>query len=79
MMRTAGAAVAIPVAVYVLCVSVLHDRPEHRWRRLYGPAAALLVLLTPFTPQPALLTGLVLALLTTITMVSSVSPQHAGA
>ena len=45
----AGAAVAIPVAVYLLCLWVLHDRPEYRQTRWFGPVAAVLVLLTPFT------------------------------
>jgi low temperature requirement protein LtrA len=29
----AGAAVAIPVAIYLVCVGFLHDRPEHRQTR----------------------------------------------
>ena len=45
----AGSAVAIPVAVYLLCLWFLHDRPEYRQTRSFGPIAAVLVLLTPFT------------------------------
>jgi low temperature requirement protein LtrA len=59
---TAGAAVAVPVAVYLLCLWFLHYRPDdHRGTRLAGPIAAGLVLLTPLTPQPVLLSGVVLA------------------
>ena len=36
----AGAAVAIPVAIYLLCLWFLHDRPEYRATRAYGPIAA---------------------------------------
>jgi low temperature requirement protein LtrA len=45
----AGMAVAIPVAVYLLCLWFLHDRPEYRDTRVFGVATAGLVLLTPFT------------------------------
>ena len=59
---TAGAAVAVPVAVYLLCLWFLHNRPDYRrGTRLAGPIAAGLVLLTPLTPQPVLLSGVVLA------------------
>ncbi len=59
----AGAAVAIPVAVYLLCLWFLHDRPEYRQTRLFGPIAAVVVLLTPFTGHAVLLTGATLAAL----------------
>ncbi|HEX5109660.1 MAG TPA: low temperature requirement protein A [Vicinamibacterales bacterium] len=57
----AGAAVAIPVATYVLSLWFLHDRPEYRQTRAYGPIAAALILLTPFSGHAVLLTGIVLA------------------
>jgi low temperature requirement protein LtrA len=57
----AGAAVAIPVAIFLVCLWVLHDRPEYRRTRWMGPAAAVLVLLTPFSGQAVLLTGVILA------------------
>jgi hypothetical protein len=57
----AGAAVAIPVAVYLLCLWFLHDRPEYGRTRLFGPIAAVMVLLTPFTVHAVLLTGVILA------------------
>jgi low temperature requirement protein LtrA len=60
-LTVAGAAVAVPVAVYLLGVWVLHDvpRPMSRLRMALSPVAAVLVLLTPLTPQPILVTGVV--------------------
>jgi low temperature requirement protein LtrA len=60
---TAGAAVAIPVAVFLLALSFLHDRPEYGRTRVLGPIAAVLVLLTPFTGHAVPLTGAILATL----------------
>jgi low temperature requirement protein LtrA len=57
----AGAAVAVPVATYLLCLWVLHDRPDDRQTRAFGPIAAVLVLLTPFTGYGVPLTGVILA------------------
>jgi low temperature requirement protein LtrA len=59
----AGAAVAIPVATFLLCLWVLHDRPEYGRVRPLGLLAAGLILLTPFTGRPVLLTGAVFAAL----------------
>jgi low temperature requirement protein LtrA len=59
----AGFAVAVPVAVYLLCLWILHDRPAYRSTRPLGPAAALVVLLTPLTGHAVLFTGVVLAAL----------------
>ncbi len=59
----AGAAVALPVAVYLICLWFLHDRPEYRSTRLFGPVAAVLVLLTPFTAHAVPLIGLILTTL----------------
>jgi low temperature requirement protein LtrA len=52
----AGAAVAIPVVLFLMCLWVLHDQT-----RLLGPVAAVLVLLTPFTGHAVPLTGVILA------------------
>jgi low temperature requirement protein LtrA len=49
--QAAGAAVAVPVALFVLSLWFLHDRPEHGSTRVLGPLAAGLILLTPFTGQ----------------------------
>ncbi len=67
--RQAGAAVAVPVATYIVCLWFLHDRPEYRQTRVFGPVAAGLVLLTPFAPAPVLLTGVILATMLAITLV----------
>jgi low temperature requirement protein LtrA len=57
----AGAAVAIPVVLFLMCLWVLHDRPAYRQTRLLGPVAAVLVLSTPFTGHAVPLTGVILA------------------
>ncbi len=61
----AGYAVAIPAAVYLGCLWLLHDRPAYRRTRAFGPVTAALILLSPFTGQGVLVTGLVLAALVT--------------
>ena len=61
----AGYAVAIPAAVYLGCLWLLHDRPEYRRTRAFGPVTVALILLSPFTGQGVLVTGLVLAALVT--------------
>ena len=45
----AGAAVAIPVAIFILCLWFLHDRPGYRQSRWFGPVAALAILITPLS------------------------------
>ena len=67
--RLAGAAVTIPVAVYLLTVWVLHLGPHHtgpaRVRALPLTAAALILAAT-VTGQPVLITGLLLAALVAV-------------
>jgi low temperature requirement protein LtrA len=58
---TAAAAVAIPVAVFIASLWLLHDRPEHRQSRPVGAIAGVLILLSPLTGQGVLLTGVILA------------------
>ena len=65
----AGYAVAIPAAVYLGCLWLLHDRPAYRRTRAFGPITAALILLSPFTGQGVLVTGLVLAALVTLKLV----------
>lgn len=62
-MSGAGAAVALPVALYLLGLWVLHYRPRgaSRMQASLPPLVALLVLLTPLSGQSVLLTGLLLA------------------
>jgi low temperature requirement protein LtrA len=75
----AGAAVAIPVATYVLSLWFLHDRPEYRQTRAYGPIAAALILLTPFSGHAVLLTGIILAsTLAVKLMVLGATPHEAS-
>jgi low temperature requirement protein LtrA len=57
----AGVAVAVPVAIYLICLSVLHYRREYRRTRFYGPLAAALVLLAPLTASPVPVIGVILA------------------
>ena len=65
----AGAAVAIPVAIFVSCLWLLHDRPAYGRTRAFGPIAALLVLLTPLTGFAVLLTGVILASVVAIKLI----------
>jgi low temperature requirement protein LtrA len=62
----AGAAVAIPVAAFLLALWFLHDHPEYGRTRALGPIAAALVLLTPFTGHAVPLTGAILATLVAV-------------
>ena len=57
----AGYAVAWPVAVFLISLWFLHDRPEYRRTRLFGPVVAALVLLTPFSGHAVPLIGTILA------------------
>ena len=66
---TAGMAVAVPVAIYLVCLWILHDRPEYGWTRGLGPLAAVAVLLTPFSAQPVFWTGVTLAVLVAVKLV----------
>jgi hypothetical protein len=64
--NTGGAAVAVPVVIYLAGIWVLHDvpRPMSRLRMSLSPLAMALILLTPFTAYPVFLTGvIVIALL----------------
>jgi hypothetical protein len=65
----AGFAVAIPVAMFLICLLLLHDRPEYQRTRMSGPAAAVLVLLTPLTGMAVPLIGLILAALVALKVV----------
>jgi F0F1-type ATP synthase assembly protein I len=67
----AGMAVALPTAIYVFSLWVLqeHRRAKNLIDTLLNPITALLILLTPFTGQTVLLTGILLALLVGIRLV----------
>ena len=62
----AGAAVAIPVALYMLSLWIIHSRPASSAYASLTPVAAVLVLLTPFTPMAVPLIGVILATLLTL-------------
>jgi low temperature requirement protein LtrA len=72
----AGAAVAVPVAIYLFAIWALHGgwAGSGLFHRLLVPSAAVLVLLTPLTGQAVLLTGLVVALLVTIKVAQQARP-----
>jgi low temperature requirement protein LtrA len=72
----AGVAIAIPVASYLICLWFLHYRPEYRRTRSYGPIAAVLVLLTPFTGNAVPLIGLILAALVAAKLVVNRNHQR---
>lgn len=67
----AGAAVAVPVAIYLLGLWILHVplREGEGGGAAFTPVAALLILLTPWTGEAVLLTGLLLAGLLAIKLV----------
>jgi low temperature requirement protein LtrA len=77
-MATAGAAVAIPVAIYLAGIWALHDlpRPMSRRRLLLTPIGIVCVLLTPLAPQPILTTGVVVGVLLAVRI--AVSTRAAG-
>ena len=56
-------ALAVPTAVFVFSVWILqeHPRAKNVIDTVLHPVTAILVLLTPFTGQAALLTGLLLS------------------
>jgi low temperature requirement protein LtrA len=73
----AGFAVAIPVVVYLLCLWILHYRPAYRRTRWLGPAAAPLILLMPFTREPVLGIGVIVAAIVGIKIVMGLPRDHA--
>jgi low temperature requirement protein LtrA len=66
-----GYAVAVPVAVYLFSVWLLHVRPHLRGLIVAAyPVTAALVLLTPLTPAPVPVAALVVAALVAVTVVA---------
>ena len=58
----AGCAVAIPAAIYLLCLWCLHDLPSSgRGTKWLGPLFALVILSTPYLGQPVLGVGVLMA------------------
>ncbi len=72
----AGAAVAVPVALYLLSLWVVHVRLRETASPATGltPIVALFVLLTPWTGQAVLLTGVLLASLLAVKLVRRQPP-----
>lgn len=77
-MTVAGAAVAVPVAIYLGGIWVLHDvpRPMHRPRMVLSPIAIVVVLLTPFTSQPIMLTSVVVVVLLAARIATAPQPPN---
>ncbi len=71
----AGAAVAVPAALYVACLWLLHRRDEPE-TRILSPIVIAAILLTPFTGQGVLGTGLVMAALTAYISSARRGPLH---
>lgn len=59
----AGAFTTVPVTIYVLAVWLIHRRHKSSRHSFLTPVALVLVLGSTLTPQPVLITGLVLAAL----------------
>lgn len=73
----AGAAVAIPVAIYLISLWLLQERPFAGFTHtLLFPACAILILLTPLTGQAVLLTGLLLSVLLAIKLTLRSRDSH---
>jgi low temperature requirement protein LtrA len=70
--RGAAGAFTIPVALFLVAVWALQVRPHHlgRWHGALVPAAAVLVLASILTSEPVLVTGLVVAAMVAVTLVS---------
>ncbi|MCB9079717.1 MAG: low temperature requirement protein A [Anaerolineaceae bacterium] len=69
----AGAAVAVPVAIYLICLWTLHVglQASHHLQRFLIPVVVILVLLTPLAGgRSVLLTGLLLAAMLAVKLVS---------
>jgi low temperature requirement protein LtrA len=61
--RAAGWAVAIPVALYVSSLWILHRRPGSLAYNSMVPISLVLLMAAPFTPQPVLMIGVILVAL----------------
>jgi low temperature requirement protein LtrA len=70
--RAAGAAFTIPVALFLLAVWALQVRPHHlgRWHGALVPATALLVLASTLTAEPVLVTGLLVAAMIAVSVLT---------
>jgi low temperature requirement protein LtrA len=71
--RAAGAAYTASVVLFLLTVWALQLRPHHvgRWHTALIPTTALLVLAATLTPEPVLVTGLLMAALVTTSVMAT--------
>ena len=71
--RASAAAFTIPVTLFLLAVWALQVRPHHlgRWHGALVPVAAALVLVSTLSPEPVLVTGLVVAAMIAVSLLSS--------
>ncbi len=78
--RASALALAVPVALYLLSVWLLHVRPHQRTRleKSAFPVCAVLVLLASLTAQPVLAIGVLVALLVGLTTAMSSRPATLG-
>jgi low temperature requirement protein LtrA len=67
----ANLAVTLPIAIYVLSLWVIHEHSQARNQvdRLLHPVTVLLIVLTSFTGQAVLLTGILLVILVVVRLV----------
>ncbi len=70
--RASAAAFTIPVALFLLAVWALQVRPHHlgRWHGAVTPATAVLVLASTFGPEPVLVTGILVAVMIAVSLVT---------
>jgi low temperature requirement protein LtrA len=79
--RASAAAFTIPVALFLLAVWALQVRPHHlgRWHGALTPATAVLVLASTFTPEPVLVTGVLVAAMIAVSLVTLHRPAASPA
>jgi low temperature requirement protein LtrA len=79
--RGSAAAFTIPVALFLLAVWALQVRPHHlgRWHGALAPATAVLVLAATLSPEPVLVTGLLVATMIGVSLVAIRRPAAARA
>lgn len=70
---TAAASFTLPVVVFLIAMWVLHWSPLHvgRWHQSLAPGSATAVVLATFSPEPVLVTGLLMAALVVSTTIVS--------
>ncbi len=66
---TGAMALAIPAALFVFAVWFLQERPSESNDGIHMPFGALLLLATPWTPEPALAIGLILAVMVAVKVI----------